>query len=124
MDEYPDTLAYNKDHSWVKFEGDIAIVGIIGPAAKKAKEFVFIQLPQKGEHIKKGDTYVTLEAVKWTGELISPVSGEIVQVNDDLFDDPHTINKQPYDQWIMKVKTNEKEQLMDAHQARQYYADN
>ncbi|MFP4423944.1 MAG: glycine cleavage system protein H [Candidatus Woesearchaeota archaeon] len=118
----PDNLKYNKDNSWVKVEGDIATVGVIEPAAKKV-EFVFIQLPEKKE-IKKGDTYVSLEGVKWSGHLSSPVTGEVIEVNEPLFDEPSKINEDPYGEWIMKVKLDdpkEAENLMDSEQAKKEY---
>ncbi|MFT4343343.1 MAG: glycine cleavage system protein H [Candidatus Woesearchaeota archaeon] len=108
--ELPENLKYNKDSSWVKLEGDIATVGVIEPSAKKVTEFVFAQMPQKGP-IKQGETYVTLEAVKWTGHLTSPVSGEIIEVNDAVYDEPSEINKDPYNAWIMKVKVTDKKEI-------------
>lgn len=119
----PNNLKYNKDYSWVKIEGSNAIVGIVEPAAKKVKEFVFIKLPEKGKKIKQGDNYVSVEAVKWSGHLSSPVSGEIIEVNDLLFDAPSNINKDPYDSWIMKVKLTDKviEGLMDSKEAEKFY---
>ncbi len=102
--ELPDDLLYNDDNSWVKLQGDTATVGVIEPAAKSVEEFVFIQLPEKGKDIKEGEIYVSLEAVKWSGHLKSPVSGQITEINEELFDDPSLINKQPYKSWIMKVK--------------------
>ncbi len=113
----PKNLYYNKDYSWVKIEGDTAIVGIIEPAAKRVKEFVFIMLPKKGKKIKIGETYVSLEAIKWSGHLSSPVSGEIIDVNESLFDNPSKINKKPYDSWIMKVKLDNKEQIKKLYKA-------
>ena len=113
----PKNLYYNKDYSWVKIEGDTAIVGIIEPAAKRVKEFVFIMLPKKGKKIKIGETYVSLEAIKWSGHLSSPVLGEIIDVNESLFDNPSKINKKPYDSWIMKVKLDNKEQIKKLYKA-------
>ena len=110
--ELPDDLKYTKDNSWVKVDGDIAIIGITDLGAKQVKEFVFIKLPEKG-HIIKGSTYVSLESVKWSGHLSSPVSGEIIDVNEVLFDDPSRINKNPYGSWIMKVKMSNKDELND-----------
>lgn len=109
----PEDLLYNKDYSWVKVKDDIAIVGIIEPAAKKVQEFVFIKLPEKDKEITKGEVYVSLEAVKWSGHLSSPVSGKIIEVNEDLFDEPSEINKNPYESWIMKVKLSNKEELKE-----------
>lgn len=122
--ELPNELRYNNDHSWVKVEDNIATVGITEPAAKKVQEFVFIQLPQKG-NIKQGKKYVSVEAVKWSGHLTSPVSGEIVEVNDSLFDEPGKLNQEPYNNWIMKVKLDdpkEIEALMDAKEAKEFYS--
>ncbi|MEM2956426.1 MAG: glycine cleavage system protein GcvH [Candidatus Pacearchaeota archaeon] len=118
--DLPKNLKYNKDYSWVKIEKDIAVVGVIEPAAKKVKEFVFIKLPEKGKRIKQGDIYVSLEAVKWSGHLSSPVSGQIIEVNDKLFDEPSKINKKPYESWIMKVRLDnpsEAKKLIDAKEA-------
>ncbi|MCB9359439.1 glycine cleavage system protein H [Candidatus Woesearchaeota archaeon] len=95
---------YTEENSWVKVEGEIATVGITEEAAKQAKEFMFIELPEKGKKIAKGEKYVTLEAVKWSGHVNSPVTGKIVEVNDALFDDPSVINNDPKGSWIMKVK--------------------
>ncbi len=123
-DNFPKDLKYNKDYSWVKIEGNKAIVGIVGPAAKKVKEFVFIKLPEKGKKIKQGENYVSVEAVKWSGHLSSPVTGEIIEVNDSLFDEPSKINKEPYKNWIMKVKlddSKETEKLLDANKAKKIY---
>ncbi|MEM5871321.1 MAG: glycine cleavage system protein GcvH [Candidatus Aenigmatarchaeota archaeon] len=115
----PNDLLYNKDYSWVKVEGEIAIVGVTEPAAKKVKEFVFIKLPEKGRKIKKGETYVSLEAVKWSGHLSSPVSGEVIDVNEKLFDEPSLINKDPYGSWIMKVKISDKSELKSLMKAKE-----
>ncbi len=120
----PNDLKYNKDYSWVKVEGDTATIGIVEPAAKKVKEFVFIKLPEKGKKLKAGENYVSLEAVKWSGHLSSPVSGEIIGVNDSLFDEPSKINKEPYKSWIMKVKMDnpkEAEELMSSKEAEKFY---
>ncbi|MFP4195966.1 MAG: glycine cleavage system protein H [Candidatus Woesearchaeota archaeon] len=122
--DFPTELKYNKDYTWVKVEGDTATLGVIGPAAKKVKEFVFIMLPEKGKKIKQGDTYVSVEALKWSGHLSSPVSGEIIEVNDSLFDDPSEINKEPYKNWIAKIKLDdpsEVEGLMGADEAKEFY---
>lgn len=121
---FPDKLKYNKDYSWVQSENGTATVGIIASAAKKVKEFVFINLPEKGKEINKGDTYVSVEAVKWSGHLSSPISGTITDVNTSLFDEPSTINDDPYGSWIMKVKLDnpdESSDLMDDKEAYDYY---
>ncbi len=123
-DNFPKDLKYNKDYSWVKVDGDTATLGVIGPGAKKVKEFVFIMLPEKGKKIKKEEKYVSLEAVKWTGHLSSPVTGEIIEVNTPLFDEPSEINKDGYKNWIAKIKMENKkelEELMNSEEAIKFY---
>ncbi len=121
---FPEDLKYNKDYSWIKVQGDTATLGIIGPSAKKVKEFVFIMLPEKGEKIKKGEKYVSLEAVKWTGHLSSPVTGEIIEVNNPLFNEPSEINKDGYENWIVKIKIEDKDELnelLNSEEASKFY---
>jgi glycine cleavage system H protein len=120
----PKNLKYDRNYSWVDVREGIATVGIIEPAAKKVKEFVFIALPEKNSQIKKGETYVSLEAVKWSGHLPSPISGRIIDVNSPLFDAPSKINSSPYESWIMKVKIsneNELKELMNSEEAERFY---
>ncbi len=120
----PDDLLYNKDYCWVRVEGETATLGVIKPAADKVKEFVFIKLPKKGQKLSRGDTYVTLEALKWSGHLSSPVSGEVIEVHEELFDNPTVINKDPYEKgWIATVKLEkpeETEELLDSSQAEEW----
>lgn len=120
----PNNLKYTKDYSWVRIEKNTATIGIVEPAAKKVQEFVFIQLPEKNKKIKKGETYVSVEAIKWSGHLTSPLTGEIIEVNQSLFDEPSKINKDPYNNWIMKVKLedeNETKDLLDSKEAQKIY---
>jgi glycine cleavage system H protein len=125
---FPENLLYNKDYSWVKIDGDTATLGIIGPAASRVEEFVFIQLPEKGQKLNRGDNYASLEAVKWSGHLSSPLSGEIVEVNSPLFDEPGIINQDPYGEgWIAKIKISdqkETEELMKAEEAKKWFEEN
>ena len=116
-EKYLEGLKYDNMFSWVKKENDNLIVGITQPSASLVSEFIFIQLPQKGKKIKKGEQYVSLEASKWSGHVESPVSGEIIDVNEELFDEPSRINKDAYKEWIMKIKPSnnvEYDGLMEA----------
>ena len=120
--ELPKELKYSDDYSWVKIKGDTAVVGVIEPLTSKVDEFVFIRLPEEGKQIKKGDEYVSLEAVKWSGHLTSPLSGKIIEVNQPLFDDPLQINNDPYKNWIMKIKISDKKEidnLLDSEQIKE-----
>jgi len=114
----PDDRFYDDQYTWIKMEENLVSVGIVKPAADLVKEFVFIQLPKKGKKIKKGEVYVSVEAVKWSGHMKSPVTGTIEEVNDKLFDDPSLINKNPYQEWIVKIKVEHREELKDLIIAR------
>jgi glycine cleavage system H protein len=118
----PTNLLYNNDYSWIKIEGDVATLGIIKSACDKIEEFVFVKLPEKGQKIKKGEVYVSLEALKWSGHLSSPFTGEVLEVNDEVFDEPSIINEDPYGKgWIAKVKmedNKEKEELITADKVK------
>lgn len=106
----PDELSYDKDSSWVKVENNTALVGVTQPKIKQAQELVFAELPEVGKKIRKGDVYITLESVKWSGHISSPVSGEILEVNDEIFDEPSKLNEDPYKNWVMKVKLDDARQ--------------
>ncbi|MFP4117446.1 MAG: glycine cleavage system protein GcvH [Candidatus Woesearchaeota archaeon] len=114
MSDAPKGLKYDDKYSWVKVDGDTATIGLVKEQVEKAKEFVFVQLPEKGERLKKGKKYLSLEAVKWSGQVESPVSGEVTEVNEGLFDEPETINKDPYGKgWIAKVKLSDPDEIKE-----------
>jgi glycine cleavage system H protein len=118
--DLPTNLLYNNDYSWVKIEGNIATLGIIKSACDKIEEFMFVKLPENGQKIKKGEIYVSLEAIKWSGHLSSPFSGEIIEVNEEIFDEPSIINRDPYGKgWIAKIKLLNKEEKKDLISAKE-----
>lgn len=115
------------EYVWVKAKDGIAEVGITDYGLSVTKEIVFVDLPEAGGEIKKGDTFVTLESVKWSGHLSSPVSGEIIEVNDKLFDEPEILNKDPYENWICRIKLkdgSELDDLMTASEAESWAKEN
>jgi len=118
MSDVKDGLRYSKDHEWVKVEDGNARVGISDHAQHQLTELAFIQLPQKGQKIAKGEVLAIVESVKNTADVYSPVSGEVIEVNSPLEDDPQVINKSPYENgWIAVIKLTspaEVNELMDA----------
>ena len=103
--ENPKSLKYSKEHEWVKVEGDIAIVGITDFAQKQLTDIVFVELPEKGKHVTQGNAMAVVESVKSVSDVFAPVSGEVVDVNNELTDAPEILNKEPYGKgWIAKVK--------------------
>ncbi|MFA6072879.1 MAG: glycine cleavage system protein H [Candidatus Woesearchaeota archaeon] len=107
----PEDRFYDEQYTWIILQNDVVLVGIVKPAADLVKEFVFIQLPLKGKKLKKGDVFVSVEAVKWSGHMKSPITGTVVEVNDVLFDTPSLINKNPYGSWIAKIQLQNPEEL-------------
>ena len=114
---YPTELKYTKDHEWVRLEGSEAAIGITDFAQKQLGDVVFVELPEVGRQVKQGDTFGTIESVKAVSELFSPVSGEVVAVNDALGSHPELVNRQPHDTWMIRVKPsvpNEAGSLLDS----------
>jgi glycine cleavage system H protein len=120
---YPDELLYHDQHDWARLEGDEhAVFGITWYAQDSLGEVVFYDPPEVGEAIHKDSSYAEVESVKAVSDVIAPLSGEIVEVNDALADAPEKINEDPYDEgWLVKVKLTapaEAEALLDAGEYR------
>ena len=112
---FPAELKYSKDHEWVKFEGDTAIIGISDFAQDALGDVVFVNLPGEGDEATAGEAFGDVESVKAVSDLVSPVSGTIVAVNEELADAPETLNSDPYGAWIIKVEgVTAQEELLDA----------
>ena len=112
---FPAELKYSKDHEWVKFEGDTAIIGISDFAQDALGDVVFVNLPGEGDEATAGAAFGDVESVKAVSDLVSPVSGTIVAVNEDLADAPEMLNSDPYGAWIIKVEgVTASEELLDA----------
>ncbi len=101
----PKELSYTKTHEWAKVEGDVAIVGITHFAQEQLGDITFIELPQIGQKFNRGDEMGSIESVKAASEIYSPVSGEVIAVNEELENAPEKINQDPYGQgWIARFK--------------------
>ena len=103
--EVPEGLYFSKDFEWVKIEGDLVRVGITDYAQKSLREIVYTELPSAGGDVKQGEPYGTLESVKAVSDLVSPISGTIQEVNDEVQSKPETLNEDPYGKgWLLVVK--------------------
>ena len=115
--KYDPTLKYAETDEWARAEGDIVVVGISDYAQDALSDIVYVELPEVGDEVSAGDAVSTVESVKAASDILSPVSGEIVEVNEALDDSPEIINEDAYDAWIFKVKASdlsELDALMDA----------
>jgi glycine cleavage system H protein len=105
MSAYPDNLHYTKDHEWILVQGETGTIGITDFAQEQLGDVVHVQLPRVGEKFSAHDTFGEVESVKTFSELFTPVSGEVVEVNEALADSPELVNSSPYgDGWMIKVK--------------------
>lgn len=110
-------LRYAESHEWVSLEGDIATVGITDYAQHALGDIVYVDMPEVGDEVTAGEEFGAVESVKAASDLYSPVSGEVVEINEALEDEPGLINQDAFANWIMKVKVSdpsEVEALLDA----------
>jgi glycine cleavage system H protein len=113
----PSDLKYTKDHEWLRRDGADVLVGITDFAQRQLGDVVFVDLPEVGRSVKQGEAFGTIESVKAVSELYSPVSGEVLAVNPELGTHPETVNRQPYDAWMIRLRPAapaEAEALLDA----------
>ena len=112
---YPVDLKYSKSHEWIRYEDGVAIIGISDFAQDALGDVVFVNLPVVGDDVTAGESFGDVESVKAVSDLISPVTGVIVAVNEELEDAPEALNEDPYANWIIKVEEiTDKEELLDA----------
>ena len=108
----PDNLKYTKDHEWVKVEGDTAVVGITEFAQKELGDIVYVEVETEGETLSQNEVFGTIEAVKTVADLFMPLSGDIIEVNDSLEDEPELVNSEPFEKgWVIKIKLNNPSEL-------------
>jgi len=115
--DLPDDLRYHKQHMWVRVEGDVAVVGVTDFTCKAAGEITYIELPDTEEEVEADELIGSVETGKWMGKLYAPVSGEIVEVNEDAADEPSSINEEPYGAgWLVKIKMSDDSELSNLMQ--------
>ena len=108
----PKDLKYSAEHEWVKVDGDIAYIGITDFAQSELGDIVFVEFPEVGDTFSIGDVFGTVEAVKTVADLFAPISGEIIEINDSLGNQPESINVDAYNNgWIVKVRIGNSEEL-------------
>lgn len=112
---FPAEIKYSKDHEWMKEEDGVVVIGISDFAQDALGDVVFVNLPGEGDEVTAGEAFGDVESVKAVSDLVSPVSGTVCAVNEDLLDEPEQLNKAPYDAWLIKVENvTDTEELLDA----------
>lgn len=119
--EYPDDLRYSDTHEYARLEGEIATIGITAFAVDQLGDIVFLELPEIGDALEKGETFGTVESVKAVEDLKSPITGTVVERNDALLETPEQLADDPYGEaWMLKVRVGDSEELNDALTADEY----
>ncbi|MBP5302912.1 MAG: glycine cleavage system protein GcvH [Bacteroidales bacterium] len=117
----PETLKYTKDHEWVALEGDVATVGITDFAQSELGDIVFVDIPTVGETLAQGEKFGDIEAVKTVAEAYMPMSGEVLEQNEELDGAPELVNSDPYGQgWMIKIKCSDLSEFDKLLSAEQY----
>lgn len=120
---YPDDLKYMDSHEYVRLDGDIATIGISAFAIDQLGDIVFLDLPEVGATLTKGETFGSVESVKAVEDMYSPVTGEIVERNGAIVDDPEQLTTDPYIQgWLLKVRLSDRSEIAEAMSAAEYRA--
>jgi len=117
----PETLKYTKDHEWVSLDGDVATVGITDFAQSELGDIVFVDIPTMGETLAQGEKFGDIEAVKTVAEAYMPMSGEVLEQNEELEAAPELVNSDPYGQgWMIKIKCSDLSEFDKLLSADQY----
>lgn len=113
-------LYYSEDHEWVKVEGDEGYVGITDFAQSQLGDIVYVELPEVDDELEQEDDFAAIESVKAASDVYMPVSGKVLEANEDLLDSPELLNSDPFDSWIVKVELTDKSQLDDLMSSEEY----
>jgi glycine cleavage system H protein len=118
---YPDDFYYTKDHEWLKIEGDEATVGITDFAQKQLGDVVYVELPQSGVQLEFHQSFGVIESVKAVSDIYSPISGEVIEINQELNDSPELVNEDPHNKgWIIRIKIKDESELDKLMSASEY----
>jgi glycine cleavage system H protein len=117
----PEELKYTKDHEWIRVEGDQVVIGVTDFAQKELGDIVYVDVDTEGDTVEKEEVFGSVEAVKTVSDLFMPVTGEVVEFNEELEDAPEMVNNDPYgDGWMIKVTISDESELDDLLSAEEY----
>jgi glycine cleavage system H protein len=117
----PSDRRYTTEHEWIKAEGDVFVVGITAFAQDQLGDIVYVELPKVGDRLEAGKAFGVIESVKTASDLYAPVSGEVIEVNGELVDQPQSVNDDPYERgWMLKIRTADAAQVDELLTAQQY----
>jgi glycine cleavage system H protein len=123
MSQVIENLLYTEDHEWIKVEGKIASIGITDFAQNSLGDIVFVELPDADEEITEGNTFGVVESIKSVSDLYTPLSGKVVEKNEQIEESPEQINQDAFNSWLIKVELSDESQLtklMDANKYKEF----
>jgi len=127
VSQVPENLKYSKDHEWVRVEGTKAYIGVTYFAQEELGDIVFVELPEPGTKLSVDETFGTVESVKTVSDMFAPVSGEVVEINQELVDNPEFVNESPYEKgWMVAIEMSnpdELNQLLDSQTYEQHVSE-
>ncbi|WP_291567828.1 MULTISPECIES: glycine cleavage system protein GcvH [unclassified Clostridium] len=115
-----DNLLYTKNHEWIRVEGNKAYIGITDYAQRLLGDIVFIELPEEGTEFSKGDAFGVVESVKAASDIYIPVSGNVVEFNEEITDSPETVNGNPYESWMIAVELQDESEFKELLSPKEY----
>jgi glycine cleavage system H protein len=116
----PKELFYHSEHTWARVDGDVAYIGITDFAQNQLGEILFVEMPEIEDALIQGNTFGVVESSKKASDLFAPLSGEVLEINERLEDEPEYINEDAYDAWIVKIKVSDKDELDNLLTVSQY----
>ena len=117
----PKNLKYHREHDWARVEGDVAVIGLTSFAQESLGDIVYIELPEIGTDIVAGQPYAEVESVKAVSDVYAPLSGSVVEINEEVVDAPELINESPFENgWLVKVQLSDPAELDDLMTAEEY----
>tara|TARA_B100000902_G_scaffold394313_1_gene450384 strand:- start:1434 stop:1826 length:393 start_codon:yes stop_codon:yes gene_type:complete len=120
-DSVPGDLRYTESHEWIQIESDIATVGITHFAQSELGDIVFVELPEISEYLQRGEVFGSIEAVKTLGDLVSPLSGEVLEANETLEENAEQVNKDPYGAgWLVKIRIEDESEIDELFHCDEY----
>lgn len=118
---FPDEVLYSKEHEWARVEDNKAVVGITDYAQEQLGDVVYVELPDPGTEVTRGDTFGVVESVKAVSDLYSPLTGKVIEINEALADKPELVNQEPYGSgWMIKIEFSNEAELDTLLSAREY----
>ncbi len=127
MSKIPENLLYTEEHEWVSIEGDVATIGITDFAQSSLGDIVFVELPESETKFDKGDSFGVVESIKSVSDLYTPLSGSVLEKNEEIEDSPEKLNENAFASWLLKIKMSDASQadsLMNAEKYKSFCEDN